>query len=215
MSFSCRLTREKELRNLILPYSFFRLLNVMGIQFCQGYKLFHFLSSLLSWWICENEHKGNVWMVFETWIKHLILIIDFSDFHLDGDYWAGSFSSIPPVTSNNIPRWKVSITESPNLVVVVHLTVSLSRIVRRSAMPSPVMEFWLCASDFNPFNVLIAQVCCICWRIHQPITEQYSHQSIAQPITNERCEVIPRTSPSSGADTGSGAGNMPQIQTFG
>ena len=64
------------------------------------------------------------------------------------------------------------------------------RYVKRSAMPGP-LEFWLCASDFNPFNILIAQ-----------------------PMTKERCEVIPRAAPSSGADTGSAA-NMPIVQTFG
>merc|ERR1711879_333480 len=68
--------------------------------------------------------------------------------------------------------------------------VSNGRYVKRSAMPGP-LEFWLCASDFNPFNILIAQ-----------------------PMTKERCEVIPRAAPSSGADTGSAA-NMPIVQTFG
>ena len=40
-------------------------------------------------------------------------------------------------------------------------------------MPSPI-EFWLCASSFNPFNVLIAQ-----------------------PVTDDTCEVIPRLTCSS------------------
>ena len=56
-------------------------------------------------------------------------------------------------------------------------------------MPSPV-EFWLCASDFNPFNLLISQ-----------------------PITKERCEVIPRGS-TDNLDQNSNTGE-PQIQYFG
>lgn len=55
----------------------------------------------------------NTRVLFEYSLKFelnicLDLIVDFPDFHLDGDYWAASFSSIPPLTCNNIPRWKVS-----------------------------------------------------------------------------------------------------------
>ena len=61
------------------------------------------------------------------------------------------------------------------------------RHVKRSAMPSPV-EFWLCTSDFNPLNFLISQ-----------------------PISKDRCEVIPRdVSDSTNQNTDSG----PQIQHF-
>jgi len=59
-------------------------------------------------------------------------------------------------------------------------------------MPSPI-EFWLCASSFNPFNVLIAQ-----------------------PVTDDTCEVIPRgvMSMSDNNDPQSLVG-ITQIQTLG
>jgi len=57
-------------------------------------------------------------------------------------------------------------------------------------MPSPI-EFWLCASSFNPFNVLIAQ-----------------------PVTDDTCEVIPRSVMSDNSDPQNLVG-MPQIQTIG
>ena len=65
------------------------------------------------------------------------------------------------------------------------------RYVKRSAMPSPV-EFWLCASSFNPLNLLIAQ-----------------------PISNESCEVIPRDVAAFGQTDTQNTVGMPQIQTFG
>ena len=58
------------------------------------------------------------------------------------------------------------------------------------ARPSPV-EFWLCASDFNPFNLLIEQ-----------------------PITKERCEVVSPPERSSAATANDDVG-MPNIQYFG
>merc|ERR1712038_310901 len=61
--------------------------------------------------------------------------------------------------------------------------------VRRAAMPAPP-EFWLCASDFNPFNLFISQ-----------------------PITRERCEVIPRGA-TAAAQSEDESQSMPQIQYF-
>ena len=66
----------------------------------------------------------NTRVMFEWSLKFelnicLHYILDFPDFHLDGDYWAAKFSSIPPLTCDNIPRWKVS-ERSPHAVVVVH-----------------------------------------------------------------------------------------------
>ena len=62
---------------------------------------------------------------------------------------------------------EVSILQPWMFVMTCSLLASLSL-----ARPSP-LEFWLCASDFNPFNLIISQ-----------------------PVTRERCEVVtnPRTS---------------------
>ena len=55
----------------------------------------------------------------------------------------------------------------------------------------PSLEFWLCASDFNPFNLFISQ-----------------------PITRERCEVVTDPTSNSAASESEEDGK-PIIQYFG
>ena len=79
-------------------------------------------------------------------------------------------------------------------------------------MPAPP-EFWLCASDFNPFNLFISQV-----RSHHHDNDGDDDDMMMmvitmQPITRERCEVIPRGA-TAAAQSEDESQSMPQIQYF-